>query len=241
MRVLLVENSDIQRHHLSSQLQDANYIVDCASDAKEAEYYICVNNPDVIIIDIDLPDVNGNVTIRKWRNNNITTPIIVLSALNGLSEKVTAFNVGADMYVEKPCRIEEIIVRIHCLMRRNSLLPSKIITCGALNLDLCRKVLRTEREDIKLTSYEYKIIYLLMKNVNKIMTKQKIMCHIYDDWIARECNTVEILIGRLRKKLAGYGQNIIATSRGKGYFFNAEAAKGGYHPQSAVPYSQRKG
>lgn len=241
MRVLLVESNDIQRHHLNAQLQDANFIVDCAKDAREAGYYVSENNPDLIIMDIDLPEVSGTIAIRQWRSGHITTPVIVLSALNGLRDKVTAFNSGADMYVAKPCRIEELIVRIHCLTRRNSLLPSKVITCGKLKLDLCRKILRTEAEDIKLTSYEYKILSLLMRNVNKIMTKQNIMYHIYDDWIARECNTVEILIGRLRKKMARYGRNIIATSRGKGYFFNAEAAKAGHHSQSAAPYSQRKG
>jgi two-component system response regulator PhoP len=229
MRILLVENNDIQRHHLNSQLQNANFIVDCAKDTKEAGYYVNENNPSLIIMDINLPEVSGSTTIREWRNARITTPVIVLSDLNGLSDKVTAFNSGADMYVEKPCHIEELIMRIHCLTRRNSLLPSRVIKCGKLKLDLCRKILLTEDEDIKLTSYEYKILYLLMKNVNKVMTKQNIMFHIYDDWIARECNTVEILIGRLRKKMARYGRNIIATSRGKGYYFNSEAIKAGYH------------
>lgn len=128
MRVLVVEDNALLRHHLKVQLQDLGHQVDDAEDAKEADYYLNEHLPDIAIVDLGLPDEDGLSLIRRWRSNEVSLPILVLTAREGWQDKVEVLSAGADDYVTKPFHIEEVAARMQALMRRNSGLASQIIS-----------------------------------------------------------------------------------------------------------------
>lgn len=155
MRILIIEDNILLRHHLSVQFRDAGHQVDAAEDAKEADSFITEGTPDVAIVDLGLPDEDGISLIRRWRENNVTLPIMVLTARESWQEKVSALNAGADDYVTKPFHFEEIVARIQALMRRNMGIASQTLSIEPFELDLSRKEFMISGEQIKLTAFEY--------------------------------------------------------------------------------------
>ncbi|EPM6043133.1 two-component system response regulator PhoP [Escherichia coli] len=207
MRVLVVEDNALLRHHLKVQIQDAGHQVDDAEDAKEADYYLNEHLPDIAIVDLGLPDEDGLSLIRRWRSNDVSLPILVLSA-------------GADDYVTKPFHIEEVMARMQALMRRNSGLASQVISLPPFQVDLSRRELSINDEVIKLTAFEYTIMETLIRNNGKVVSKDSLMLQLYPDAELRESHTIDVLMGRLRKKIqAQYPQEVITTVRGQGYLF----------------------
>ncbi|UEQ29073.1 two-component system response regulator PhoP [Proteus mirabilis] len=226
MRILIIEDNILLRHHLSVQFRDAGHQVDAAqdADAKEADHFIAESTPDVAIVDLGLPDEDGISLIRRWRENNITIPIMVLTARESWQEKVTALNAGADDYVTKPFHFEEIVARVQALMRRNMGIASQILTIAPFELDLSRKEFMILGEQIKLTAFEYTILETLMRNQNKVVSKDVLMRQLYPDAEQRESHTIDVLMGRLRKKiLQKYDNDVIVTVRGQGYRFDMKA------------------
>ncbi len=224
MRILIIEDNILLRHHLSVQFRDAGHQVDAAQDAKEADHFIAKSTPDVAIVDLGLPDEDGISLIRRWRENNITIPIMVLTARESWQEKVTALNAGADDYVTKPFHFEEIVARVQALMRRNMGIASQILTIAPFELDLSRKEFMILGEQIKLTAFEYTILETLMRNQNKVVSKDVLMRQLYPDAEQRESHTIDVLMGRLRKKiLQKYDNDVIVTVRGQGYRFDMKA------------------
>ncbi|UXJ00896.1 two-component system response regulator PhoP [Proteus mirabilis] len=224
MRILIIEDNILLRHHLSVQFRDAGHQVDAAQDAKEADHFIAERTPDVAIVDLGLPDEDGISLIRRWRENNITIPIMVLTARESWQEKVTALNAGADDYVTKPFHFEEIVARVQALMRRNMGIASQILTIAPFELDLSRKEFMILGEQIKLTAFEYTILETLMRNQNKVVSKDVLMRQLYPDAEQRESHTIDVLMGRLRKKiLQKYDNDVIVTVRGQGYRFDMKA------------------
>ncbi len=224
MRILIIEDNILLRHHLSVQFRDAGHQVDVAQDAKEADHFIAESTPDVAIVDLGLPDEDGISLIRRWRENNITIPIMVLTARESWQEKVTALNAGADDYVTKPFHFEEIVARVQALMRRNMGIASQILTIAPFELDLSRKEFMILGEQIKLTAFEYTILETLMRNQNKVVSKDVLMRQLYPDAEQRESHTIDVLMGRLRKKiLQKYDNDVIVTVRGQGYRFDMKA------------------
>ncbi len=224
MRILIIEDNILLRHHLSVQFRDAGHQVDAAQDAKEADHFIAESTPDVAIVDLGLPYEDGISLIRRWRENNITIPIMVLTARESWQEKVTALNAGADDYVTKPFHFEEIVARVQALMRRNMGIASQILTIAPFELDLSRKEFMILGEQIKLTAFEYTILETLMRNQNKVVSKDVLMRQLYPDAEQRESHTIDVLMGRLRKKiLQKYDNDVIVTVRGQGYRFDMKA------------------
>lgn len=224
MRILIIEDNILLRHHLSVQFRDAGHQVDATQDAKEADHFIAESTPDVAIVDLGLPDEDGISLIRRWRENNITIPIMVLTARESWQEKVTALNAGADDYVTKPFHFEEIVARVQALMRRNMGIASQILTIAPFELDLSRKEFMILGEQIKLTAFEYTILETLMRNQNKVVSKDVLMRQLYPDAEQRESHTIDVLMGRLRKKiLQKYDNDVIVTVRGQGYRFDMKA------------------
>ena len=198
MRVLVVEDNALLRHHLKVQIQDAGHQVDDAEDAKEADYYLNEHLPDIAIVDLGLPDEDGLSLIRRWRSNDA----------------------GADDYVTKPFHIEEVMARMQALMRRNSGLASQVISLPPFQVDLSRRELSINDEVIKLTAFEYTIMETLIRNNGKVVSKDSLMLQLYPDAELRESHTIDVLMGRLRKKIqAQYPQEVITTVRGQGYLF----------------------
>ena len=212
MRVLVVEDNALLRHHLKVQIQDAGHQVDDAEDAKEADYYLNEHIPDIAIVDLGLPDEDGLSLIRRWRSNDVSLPILVLTARESWQDKVEVLSAGADDYVTKPFHIEEVMARMQALMRRNSGL--------AFQVDLSRRELSINDEVIKLTAFEYTIMETLIRNNGKVVSKDSLMLQLYPDAELRESHTIDVLMGRLRKKIqAQYPQEVITTVRGQGYLF----------------------
>ncbi len=150
MRVLVVEDNALLRHHLKVQIQDAGHQVDDAEDAKEADYYLNEHLPDIAIVDLGLPDEDGLSLIRRWRSNDVSLPILVLTARESWQDKVEVLSAGADDYVTKPFHIEEVMARMQALMRRNSGLASQVISLPPFQVDLSRRELSINDEVIKL-------------------------------------------------------------------------------------------
>lgn len=223
MRILIVEDNALLRHHLSVQLKETGHQVDAAADAKEADYFLQEGNPDIAIVDLGLPGEDGLSMIRRWRQDNIKLPILILTARERWQEKVVALNSGADDYVTKPFHLEEILARVQALMRRNSGLASQILQLGDFIIDMSRKEFTIKDKNIKLTAFEYTILETLMRNNSKVVSKESLMRQLYPDAELRESHTIDVLMGRLRKKIMqAWPNDVIVTVRGQGYRFDAE-------------------
>ena len=217
---VVVEDNALLRHHLKVQIQDAGHQVDDAEDAKEADYYLNEHLPDIAIVDLGLPDEDGLSLIRRWRSNDVSLPILVLTARESWQDKVEVLSAGADDYVTKPFHIEEVMARMQALMRRNSGLASQVISLPPFQVDLSRRELSINDEVIKLTAFEYTIMETLIRNNGKVVSKDSLMLQLYPDAELRESHTIDVLMGRLRKKIqAQYPQEVITTVRGQGYLF----------------------
>ncbi|MEJ4043565.1 two-component system response regulator PhoP [Erwinia sp. SLM-02] len=221
MRVLVVEDNPLLRHHLAVQLREMGHQVDAAEGAKEADYFLNEHTPDITLVDLGLPDEDGMAMIRRWRSQDVRQPILVLTARDGWQAKVEALEAGADDYVTKPFHIEEVVARMQALMRRNSGLASQIITLAPFQIDLSRRELTINEQQIKLTAFEYTIIETLIRNVGKVVSKDSLMLQLYPDAELRESHTIDVLMGRLRKKIqAEHPLDVITTVRGQGYRFD---------------------
>ncbi|ELY5826273.1 two-component system response regulator PhoP [Cronobacter turicensis] len=221
MRVLVVEDNALLRHHLKVQLSELGHQVDAAEDAKEADYYLNEHLPDVAIVDLGLPDEDGLSLIRRWRASEITLPLLVLTAREGWQDKVEVLGAGADDYVTKPFHIEEVVARMQALLRRNSGLASQVISMPPFVVDLSRREVTIHDNLIRLTAFEYTIMETLIRNAGKVVSKDSLMLQLYPDAELRESHTIDVLMGRLRKKIqAEYPGEAITTVRGQGYRFD---------------------
>ncbi|MBS0969929.1 two-component system response regulator PhoP [Chimaeribacter arupi] len=221
MRVLVVEDNALLRHHLAVQMREMGHQVDAAEDAKEADYFLREHAPDIAIVDLGLPGEDGLSLIQRWRSHQTTLPILVLTARESWQDKVAVLEAGADDYVTKPFHLEEVIARMQALMRRNSGLASQIISLPPFQVDLSRRELSIHDQLIKLTAFEYTIIETLIRNAGKVVSKDALMLQLYPDAELRESHTIDVLMGRLRKKIqAGYPHEVITTVRGQGYRFD---------------------
>lgn len=224
MRILLVEDNLLLRHHLCVQLQTLGHLVDSASDAREADYYSQEHELDMAIVDLGLPDEDGLSLIQRWRHDGITFPILILTAREAWEDKVKGLEAGADDYVTKPFQLEEVVARVNALVRRASGLASSLIQAPPYLLDLSRKELKLHELVVKLTAFEYQILEFLMRRSGEIVSKETLMFQLYADADLRETHTIDVLMGRLRRKMQVENQaDAIQTVRGQGYRFDAPA------------------
>jgi two-component system response regulator PhoP len=224
MRILIVEDNLLLRHHLCVQLQEQGHLVDSAADSKEADYFCQEHELDLAIVDLGLPDEDGLSLIRRWRERGETLPILILTARDAWEDKVQGLEAGADDYVTKPFHLEEVIARIHALVRRASGLASSTISAPPYQLDLSRKELSLDGQPVKLTAFEYMILEYLMRRAGEVVSKDTLMFQLYADAELRETHTIDVLIGRLRKKIQLDGKpDAIQTVRGQGYRFDIPA------------------
>ena len=222
MRVLIVEDNNLLRHHLTVQIRELGHQVDAAEDSKESDYFLQESQPDIAVVDLGLPGEDGMVMIARWRQQQVKIPIMVLTARESWQEKVAALNAGADDYVTKPFQLEEIVARMQALMRRNSGLASQTLELGIFVIDLSRKEFLVDGNAVKLTAFEYTIIETLMRNNGKVVSKDSLMRQLYPDAELRESHTIDVLMGRLRKKIQVFTDiDAIVTVRGQGYRFDA--------------------
>ena len=214
MRILLAEDDPDLSRQLKASLLDAGYVVDHAPDGEEA-HYLGANEPyDAVILDLGLPKLDGVSVLERWRREGRAMPVLILTARGAWSEKVSGFDAGADDYLTKPFHTEELLARLRALLRRTAGHAAAVLTSGALRLDPRAARASVDGEPLRLTSLEYRLLHYLMMHQARVISRTELTEHLYDQDFDRDSNTVEVFIGRLRKKI---GPDRIETLRGLGY------------------------
>ncbi len=214
MRVLLIEDDPDLNRQMADALRDADYAVDSAFDGEEGHFLGDTEPYDVVVLDIGLPKMDGISVLEQWRRDGKTMPVLILTARDRWSDKVAGIDAGADDYVAKPFHIEEVLARLRALVRRAAGHASAEIECGPLRLDTRAGRVTVDGNPIKLTSHEYRLLAYLMHHRGRVVSRTELVEHLYDQDFDRDSNTIEVFIGRLRKKL---DVDVIETVRGLGY------------------------
>jgi two-component system response regulator PhoP len=223
MRILIVEDEIHIRQQLHDAMRAQHYAVDVAENGREGLYFATEYPYDLAIIDLGLPEISGIELVRQLRNNDKTFPILILTARSDWQDKVEGLEAGADDYVVKPFQMEEVIARIHALLRRSAGSSSPSINFGPLTINTTAKVALIDSEEMTLTSYEYNTLEYLAHHAGKVISKTELTEHLYSQDFERDSNVIEVFIGRLRKKIDPDNQlKPIATVRGQGYRFTLE-------------------
>jgi two-component system response regulator PhoP len=218
MRVLVVEDEPTLRASLRARLQAAGYTVDDAADGLEGLYSGLEYPIDVAVVDLGLPKLPGLDLIRRWRTQNRSFPILVLTARDNWQDKVQGLEAGADDYLGKPFHVEELLARLQALLRRSSGWASAQLCCGPIVLDTRTQTVTVSQMPIELTSFEYRLLEHLMLKAGEVISKTDLTEHLYEQDFERDSNVIEVFIGRLRRKLDPQDSlHPIETLRGRGY------------------------
>ena len=221
MRLLVVEDDKDLNRQLVKALVQAGYAVDSALDGEEGQFLGETEPYDAVILDLGLPKIDGVKVLESWREAGRSMPVLVLTARDAWSDKVKSFDAGADDYVTKPFHIEEILARLRALVRRASGHASSDLGCGPVRGDTRSGRVLVNGEAVRLTSHEYRLMSYLMHHVGRIISRTELVEHLYDQDFDRDSNTIEVFVGRLRKKL---GIDVIKTIRGLGYVLEPPAS-----------------
>jgi two-component system, OmpR family, response regulator len=214
MRLLVIEDDPDLNRQLVAAFTDAGYVVDAARDGEEGHFLGDTEPYDAIVLDIGLPIMDGVSVLEKWRRSGRKTPVLILTARDRWSDKVAGFDAGADDYVAKPFHMEEVLARIRALVRRSAGHASSEISCGPLMLDTKSARVTIDGKAVKLTSLEFRLLSYLMLHKGRVVSRTELVEHLYDQDFDRDSNTIEVFVGRLRKKL---GVDMLRTIRGLGY------------------------
>ncbi|UGA56053.1 response regulator transcription factor [Vibrio sp. VB16] len=219
MKILVVEDNPQLGEQIVSTLECAGWVAELAQDGIDALYRGTSEDWDAIVLDLGLPKLDGLTVLKGIRDENINTPIIILSARNSLSHRVEGLNAGADDYLTKPFEMVELVARVRAQFRRSSGQASPILQIGDLSLDTRSSKVMWLSQAVELTALEYKVIAYFMHNREKVISRTELVEHIYKQDFDRDSNTIEVFVGRIRKKIA---PDIIKTVRGLGYQLNAK-------------------
>jgi len=220
VRLLVVEDDKTLNQQIVTALEGAGYAVDHAHDGEEGQFLGETEPYDCVILDLGLPKTDGVTLLGNWRRAGLRMPVIILTARDRWSDKVSGFDAGADDYVTKPFHMEELLARVRALLRRAAGHATSEIACGPVSLDTRSGRVLVEGTAIKLTSHEYRLLSYLMHHKGRIVSRGELTEHLYDQDFDRDSNTIEVFVGRLRKKL---GVDIIQTVRGLGYLVETKA------------------
>jgi two-component system OmpR family response regulator len=214
MRVLVVEDEVSLSQQLSAAFAGAGYAVDCAADGERADFLVRTEGYDAVVLDLGLPRVDGLTVLGGWRRSGLAVPVLVLTARGSWHETVHGIDEGADDYVSKPFRMEEVLARLRALIRRSTGHAQPAIRCGGVTLDPRLARVTCDGVAVRLTSHEFRVLSYLMHHRARVVSQSELTEHIYAQNFDRDSNTVEVFIARLRRKL---GTSIIETVRGLGY------------------------
>ena len=214
MRILVVEDEPAVLRQLKHAIGEAGYAVDCAADGEQADFLVHTETYDAVVLDLGLPRIDGLTLLRSWRGAALTVPVLVLTARGSWHERVKGIDDGADDYVTKPFRMEEVLARLRGLIRRANGQLRPALSCGTVTLDPRLMRVTRDGEPVKLTSHEFRVLSYLMHNRDRVVPQSELTEHIYAQDADRDSNTVEVFIARLRRKL---GAGVIETARGLGY------------------------
>jgi two-component system, OmpR family, response regulator PhoP len=223
MRLLLIEDDRQLRESLAERLRSEGFAVDTAANGADGLYAGTEYPIDAAIVDLGLPDIPGTELIQQWRVKGLTFPILILTARGSWEDKVAGLELGADDYLVKPFHTEELLARIRALVRRAAGWTEAKLRCGPYTLDTAAKSLQLQTDEIEITAFEYKVLEYLMLHAGRVVSKTELSEHLYEDDNDRDSNVLEVIIGRLRKKLDPQRDlNPVETARGHGYRFRYE-------------------
>jgi two-component system OmpR family response regulator len=214
MRLLVVEDDPDLNRQLTTALTDAGYVVDTVADGEEGHFLGDTEPYDAVILDLGLPVIDGVTVLEKWRRAGRMMPVLILTARDRWSDKVAGFDAGADDYVSKPFHMEEVLARVRALLRRSAGHATSDISCGPLTLDTKSARVTVDGKAVKLTSLEFRLLAYLMHHKGRVVSRTELVEHLYDQDFDRDSNTIEVFVGRLRKKLE---VDVLRTIRGLGY------------------------
>lgn len=220
MRLLLIEDEIPLADQISTSLREAGFAVDVANTGEDGLYLGNEYPIDVAVVDIGLPDISGIEVIKKWREEEQSFPVLILTARGRWEEKVEGLESGADDYLVKPFHMEELVARLRALIRRSAGFSDSKISMGRFVLDTSAQKMLFDDNEIDVTAFEYKVLEYLILHADKVVSKSELSEHLYEDDFDRDSNVLEVIIGRLRKKLdPDKSLNPIETLRGRGYRF----------------------
>lgn len=214
MRLLVVEDDPDLNRQLVSALEEAGYVVDSAADGEEGHFLGDTEPYDAVVLDLGLPEMDGVTVLEKWRRDGKAMPVLILTARDRWSDKVAGFDAGADDYVAKPFYMEEVLARLRALLRRATGHATSELECGSVRVDTKSSRVIVNGRAIKLTSLEYRLLAYMMHHQGRVISRTELVEHLYDQDFDRDSNTIEVFVGRLRRKL---GKDVIETVRGLGY------------------------
>jgi len=221
MRILLIEDDNRIAAFVAKGLRENSYAVDLASDGDEATYLASINTYDLFILDVNLPRKDGFEVCRELREGGNSKPILLLTARDAIDDKVSGLDVGADDYLTKPFEFRELLARLRALLRRQNDIRSPEITIADLHIDTMSRTVKRGECLIELTTKEYSLIEFLAINKGKVVGREEISEHVWDDTFDPFSNLIDVYINRLRAKLDdGFDMQLIQTRRGSGYILN---------------------
>ena len=214
MKILVVEDERSLARQLMAAFAEAGYAVDHAADGEHADFRAQTEKYDAVVLDLGLPKTDGLTLLRNWRSAGLTTAVLVLTARGTWQDKVRGIDHGADDYVAKPYRIEEVLARVRGLIRRTAGHASPELRAGPIMLEPNLSRVTCDGVPVKLTIHEFRVLFYLMHHRGRLVSQSELVEHIYAQDFERDSNTVEVFIARLRRKL---GTSLIETVRGFGY------------------------
>jgi two-component system OmpR family response regulator len=214
MKILLVEDDRLLAQEIANALRQANFAVDIATDGEDGHHLGDTEPYDAAVLDLGLPKMPGAAVLRAWRNNGRQLPVLILTARDGWTDKVDGFKAGADDYLTKPFRVEELIMRLRALVRRSAGHAAPGIGCGALSFDAPTGVFELNGLPLKLTALEWRVLQCLILRKNVVIDRIELMDKVYEGDAGTDSNSLEVIVARLRRKI---GHGLIETVRGRGY------------------------
>jgi two-component system, OmpR family, response regulator len=214
MRVLLVEDDRLLAREIAQALRQENFAVDIAVNGEDGQHLGETERYDVAVLDLGLPKVPGSAVLRAWRKKGRHLPVLILTARDGWTDKVDGFKAGADDYLTKPVRIEELVMRLRALVRRSAGYAEPRIACGPLTFDAQTGVFELNGLPIRLTALEWRVLACLTLRHNVVVERSELNEKAYEGDVDIDSNSLEVIIARLRRKI---GHNMIETVRGRGY------------------------
>ena len=223
MRLLLIEDDAPLRLTLARQLEADSYRVDLAKDGEEGLFLAREYPVDLVIVDLGLPKLNGLAILQRLRQDGSAVPVLILTARGSWQDKVVGLEAGADDYLVKPFEYPELAARIKALLRRSLKTASDVLNLGPLSIDLLKQAVLLNGVALELTTFEYRLLETLVRQRPAVVSRQALSDYLYPHGEDRDSNVLEVLVGRLRRKLDPQGSNgLIDTVRGRGYRFNLE-------------------